>query len=894
MEKGHGRRQPSEREKRFGEGLKKARRRRSIIDQELGRHKPVSQEDLGERIDRVMGEWREGASGATVASWEQGRRVPGRDSLLALRQVLDGLDPLNDEERELFAQMLRASGAGERRLCAVMVPPLRSTFWSSTVAELVAECATSNPPLHVMLYAHDEDPQAMLRDLIRLREHIDELAGVVIAAASPGTDKHLAAEIASALGALHGKDTIPIVQIDRFVEFADGRPAPYHFAGLADAESTAMVVRELIAAGHHPDQIIGVFDVLTQVTQVRRRLGFINALMDANLNQEAAEALALAYSSPAVMQRQSNEHDWRAIGTLVEEVLRRSQKKRPTAIVAATSYIAREVQRVMQTLDLERAIAAPQLGAGAAARPLIDQIRIVSLDGASRPEFVREVNFLPYTPRWLAMMALKLLRGPHHTTPQVIYHQKEIIRRTPLAPFPSTQEDTIAMESEGKTPAALSSVKVACRGRVCMIGEFLDAELGSVLAATIEREIVATATSRHQSNLGMARVYGPGVRMLDEQGEWRYTLDYRMDFTLGSDPKSDAERYVDAVIRNLREAAIIPSDWRFDLKIESDLPAQRGLGSSGALTVAIGLALATLRHVEQRRVPEQDGMIPRLELAKCCKEAEVSINNVLCGWMDQVTPLFSTAGHALWIDTDRGRTPMTRNIAFPDDWCFALLDADQTRELAAIGGKYNHLQREFVGALSWLHKRQELLDFVVPSRLFDLDEVQLRDARAKGMPEHYSRIAEHALTERLRLERAVDVLHAMVLEGRSEERATYLNTLADQMAASHRSLATRCRVSTPGLQYLVAVAGRAAKSLGLRPGAKLVGAGYGGVVTCVIPTSLQAKFRDEVKKCDQAVRRRHPDAFQSWHSLHPIRVDFSVPTDGYTMTYHKEIALDKQ
>ncbi len=892
MDQGTSRRQPSERDKRFGEGLQSARQRRTIIDSTTGKRKRPSQVDIEDLVydniygaseDRPMNQ----TPGATVSSWEQGRRAPKGKNLLVLRQVLDKLDPLNDEERELFAYALRRSGVGERQLYALLTPPLLSTFWSSTIAELVRACAKVDPPIHVLLYPHDEKPDFMLRDLVRLREYSDDLAGIAIAPASPGTDEDLSAKIAATLGALHGKGSVPIVQMDRFLKLPDGERAPYHFVGLADKECASMVVQELIKVGHLPERIVGVFDVLEQVTQARRRLGFINGLTDAGVDVEIAESAALAYASRLDMKRQTNENDWRAIGTLVENVLRRGPNERPTAVVAATSYIAREVQRVMQALDLERALASPRIHADIDTRPLIEEIRIVALDGAARPEFVREVNFIPYTPNWLAMTTLNLLRGPFLTTPQEIVLRKGIIRRTPLEPITTrfanaADKNTLSDSSPAIIP---SRVKVTCHGRVCLVGEHLDAEMGGVLVAAIDREVVATASSRSVSSSEPSRVYGQGVRTPYEQDEPRHTSVHRMDFTPGSETKNESEHYVDGVIRYMCEESLIPSNWKYDLEIESSLPAQRGLGSSGALTVAIGLALISLQHMEQQRIPEQDGMIPRLDLAKHCKEAEVRVNSVLCGWMDQITPLFSEDGHVLWVDTSRERTPMTRRIPFPADWCFALLDADQTRELAAIGGKYNHLQREFHGALEWLHKRRDLLDFVVPDRLFDLDLMQLQDARTKGMPEHFAHIAEHALTERLRLERVVAVLGDVALETHPERRLAYLNTLADQMAASHRSLARYCKVSTRGLQYIVAIAGRASKSLKLHPGAKLVGAGYGGVVTCVIPTDLQTAFQAEVERLDQATRRQHPGAFHEWRSLRPIHVDFSTPTTGHILKY---------
>jgi hypothetical protein len=461
MQTPHGRSTSQEERERFGKGLKRARERRRALDPQGSPNsrgiglKNLTQAQLEDLIAAATErEARGDPAGKTIASWESGRRFPDPTNLSALGMVLEQIERFTDEESDWFAQAQRKAGIEPRRLCAILAAPLRSTFWSVTVGELVAVCREANPRLDVQVYAHDEQPDLLLRDLRHLRNYYaHDLAGIVVAMVPTGTDTRLLQDLASELASLHAHGQVPIVQIDRYLEFADGTRAPYHFVGLADEEVAAEAVSEFVKNDHQPEDILGVFDLLTEFTQVRTRRGFIKALCNAGLSEEQAEAAALAYPNRAVMQSQSQEHDWRAIGRLVEDVLRNDGAKRITGIVAATSYIAREVQRVMQTLDLERARAARGVGSPDQP-PLIEQIRLISLDGAPRPEFVHELNFVSYTPHWLATKALELLRSPQQPEPQECIFRDGIVRRTLLTPVKPVAMPTVGpvMATKGILP----------------------------------------------------------------------------------------------------------------------------------------------------------------------------------------------------------------------------------------------------------------------------------------------------------------------------------------------------------------------------------------------------------------------------------------------------------
>jgi galactokinase len=92
-------------------------------------------------------------------------------------------------------------------------------------------------------------------------------------------------------------------------------------------------------------------------------------------------------------------------------------------------------------------------------------------------------------------------------------------------------------------------------------------------------------------------------------------------------------RYVRGVIDLLGETAETPAPGR--VEVTSTIPERRGLGSSGALEVAVAGAL---------------GEMAPLEPARLCRRAENERVGVPCGLMDQMTSACAIAGHVLVFD----------------------------------------------------------------------------------------------------------------------------------------------------------------------------------------------------------------------------------------------------
>ena len=320
--------------------------------------------------------------------------------------------------------------------------------------------------------------------------------------------------------------------------------------------------------------------------------------------------------------------------------------------------------------------------------------------------------------------------------------------------------------SFGYLPAAV----ITAPGRMNLIGEHTDYNDGFVLPAAIDRHAGVALSPRRDT----------AIRLVSDryQGEARFPA---LPAVRRGDWTDHALGVMVEVRRRTGEAS------GYDVAIASDIPTGAGLSSSGALEVALALAIASMRGLH----------MPTVELARLCQQAENRFVGVRTGMMDQLTALNARAQNALLIDC---RSLKSEQLPLPDArFSWLLADTRVKHELAASA--YNRRRSECESAARRLG-------------IASLRDAGERDLTRLADPVLLAR-ARHVLTENARVLAAAQAL-----------RRREVTALGPLLRASHASLRDDFSVSCSELDTLAAAADQHPGVLG----ARMMGGGFGGCV----------------------------------------------------------------
>jgi galactokinase len=341
-------------------------------------------------------------------------------------------------------------------------------------------------------------------------------------------------------------------------------------------------------------------------------------------------------------------------------------------------------------------------------------------------------------------------------------------------------------ESEGSSrraaevAAGASSVAAFAPGRVNLIGEHTDYNLGLALPFAIAEGVVVRAQAVAADSEGARRIHAHARDL----GEWD-------EFDLSEIPPAKGWRaFVRGVAAELSRAGCRLVGAR--LEIGGDLERGGGLSSSAALEVALCLALSELASVAPAGGAAS---LDRIALARLCARVENDWVGAQTGMLDQLASLFGEAEAALRIDF---RTLEIEPVPLRlGGWRFVVVDSGERHANASSG--YNERRAQCERACE----------------LLGVDS--LRDASAAavaGLPQPLRARAEHVLGENARVEQAVAAL-----------RAEDLSAVAGLLDASHASLRDLYEVSTPTVERTVAQLREHGAA-----GARMMGGGFGGSV----------------------------------------------------------------
>lgn len=351
----------------------------------------------------------------------------------------------------------------------------------------------------------------------------------------------------------------------------------------------------------------------------------------------------------------------------------------------------------------------------------------------------------------------------------------------------------------GQTP----DIVVSSPGRINLIGEHTDYNLGYVLPAAIDKYIHLAIRRRSDKELHFFAADFSSAYS-GKLGNWQKSSQQWPDFLLGV-LKEFAERGVEL--------------FGMDLCFGGDIPAGAGLSSSAAIECGLAYAVNELLQLH----------LPKIELVQLAQAAENRFVGVQCGIMDQFASMFGMKDKAILLDC---RNLKYEYIPFSlDQYAILLLDSQVKHSLAS--SEYNVRREQCEMGVKALRK-------VYPhvNSLRDANRAMIEYTLKDQVPDLVYHRCKYVVEENLRLQVGCEAL-----------RRNDVVSFGKKMYASHVGLSKLYEVSCPELDYLVELA-RLEHSI---IGSRMMGGGFGG---CTINLIRKSFINEVVERISIAYKQR--------------------------------------
>lgn len=341
--------------------------------------------------------------------------------------------------------------------------------------------------------------------------------------------------------------------------------------------------------------------------------------------------------------------------------------------------------------------------------------------------------------------------------------------------------DSVAAGFENQFGYAPSGVWSA-PGRVNLIGEHTDYNLGFVLPFAINRRTYAAVSLRSDNLVRVASAFSPTEHSIDLSDISKNSENDWAAYPFGA-------AWAVAKLSGLTGVG-------FDAYFESDVPVGSGLSSSAAIECSTGLALNELWKAN----------LSRPELARAGQLAENEIVGAPTGIMDQSASLLGERDHAVFLDC-KSLEAQSIELGFDAAGLELLIIDTRVAHRLNDGGYATRraaceLGAKQMGALSL----REVSVADLPEAKETMDDVTFRRVR-------------HIVTENERVLQTVDKLRTL--------GATSIGALLN---ASHVSMRDDFEISIDELDTAVDVATRHGAI-----GARMTGGGFGGAAIALAP-----------------------------------------------------------
>ena len=342
-------------------------------------------------------------------------------------------------------------------------------------------------------------------------------------------------------------------------------------------------------------------------------------------------------------------------------------------------------------------------------------------------------------------------------------------------------------------------------GRVNLIGEHTDYNMGFVLPAAIDKAIYLAIAPALSDNSKLFAV----------------DLNDDYEFKIGNLCKSDKDwpNYILGVVDQLIKAGykIEP----FNCVFGGDIPIGAGLSSSAAIEAGLGYALNTLFDLN----------VDKLDIVKLAQKAENEFVGVQCGIMDQFINIFGKKNNVLQIDC---RSLEYKYFPFYfDDIDIILCDTRISHSLAS--SEYNTRRKQCEHGVQIIKKSYPDI-----RSLRDVSPEMLEEYKSQMDPLVYKR-CHYVIKENIRVDEACKAL-----------LSNDLVKFGEKMRETHIGLRDEYEVSEALIDFLFDLTQNDDGVLGTR----IMGGGFGG---CTINLVKKIYSKEFVKKINHSYNDKAPE-----------------------------------
>ena len=349
-------------------------------------------------------------------------------------------------------------------------------------------------------------------------------------------------------------------------------------------------------------------------------------------------------------------------------------------------------------------------------------------------------------------------------------------------------------------------------GRINLIGEHTDYNLGYVLPTAIEKKITFKFKRNHtnkECNL--------------------YSLGYNTGFTLQLDKiaKSNVE-WENYILGVLNEILLRTDKLRgFDCTIESKLPMGSGLSSSAALECGLAFGLNELFDLG----------LSKMDIVLLSQKAEHTFVGTQCGIMDQFASVMSEKGHVILLDCqslEHQQIPIQI-----DPYKMIMLNTKVSHNLAS--SEYNTRKRECEEGVAILQGH-----YPEVTSLRNANNEMLEVCKSEMSATIFKRCS-FIINENDRVLKTANAL-----------KSNDLNLFGALLYEAHEGISKLYEVSCPESDFLVDFS----KQYDAVLGARQTGGGFGGCTLNIVHKDKVDDFVEAATKAYKAAFNIELDAFE--------------------------------